>query len=91
MDLQWITYYYKKQRQAAAAVAAAAAATAAAAAAAAAAATSDKEVIFGSVGLSVCQQYYSKTYEWTLMKFSLKTEDGTSDKPLNFGSDTDHG
>ena len=31
--------------------------------------------------------YYLKTYEWILMKFSGKIEDGTSNKPLYFGSD----
>ena len=30
--------------------------------------------------------YYSKTYEWISMKFSGKIEDGTSNEPLNFGS-----
>ena len=43
------------------------------------------------VCLSVCWQYYSKTHEWISMKFSGKIEDGTSNKPLNFGSDPDHG
>ena len=42
------------------------------------------------VCLSVCK-YYSKTYEWISMKFSGKIEGGTSNKPLNFGSDLDHG
>ena len=36
-------------------------------------------------GLFVCLlAYYSKSYEWILMKFSGKTEDGTSNEPLNF-------
>ena len=38
--------------------------------------------------LFVCLlEYYSKTYERMLMKFSEKIEDGTSSEPLNFGSD----
>ena len=37
--------------------------------------------------LFVCQQSYSKSYERISMKFSVKIEDGTSNKPLNFGSD----
>ena len=38
-------------------------------------------------GLFVCLlEYYSETYEWILMKFSGKIGDGTSNKPLNFGS-----
>ena len=43
------------------------------------------------VCLPVCYQYYSKTYEWISIKFSGKIEGGTSNKPLNFGSDADHG
>ena len=46
---------------------------------------------FGSVGLSVCYQYYLKTYKWNSIKFSGKIKDGTSNKPLNCGSDPDHG
>ena len=46
--------------------------------------------VFGSVGLSVYWQYYSKTYEWMSMKFSGKIEDGTINKPLNFGSNPAH-
>ena len=39
-------------------------------------------------GLFVCLlESYSKTYEWISMKFSGKIEDGTSNEPLNFGSD----
>ena len=37
--------------------------------------------------LFVCQQGYSKSYERISMKFSGKIENGTSNKPLNFGSD----
>ena len=31
--------------------------------------------------------YYSKNYEWVSMKLSGLIEDGTSNMPLNFGSD----
>ena len=37
---------------------------------------------------SVCLLvYYSKTYEWISMKYSGLIKDGTSNMPLNFGSD----
>ena len=35
-----------------------------------------------------CYQGYSESYEWILMKCSGKTEDGASNKPLNFGSNS---
>ena len=39
-------------------------------------------------GLFVCLlAYYLKTYEWISLKFSGKIEHGTSNEPLNFGSD----
>ena len=39
-------------------------------------------------GLFVCLlAYYSKTYEWILMKFIVKIKKGTSNKTLNFGRD----
>ena len=39
-------------------------------------------------GLFVCLlAYYSKAYKWISIKFSGTIEDGTSKKPLNFGSD----
>ena len=47
---------------------------------------------FSSIGLSVYPSICMvagllKSYERILMKFSGKIEDGTSNKPLNFGSD----
>ena len=49
-------------------------------------------ILVAICGLFVCLlAYCSKTYEWISMKFSVKIEDGTSNKPLNFGSDPYHG
>ena len=46
------------------------------------------KILVAICDLLVClSAYYSKTYEWILMKFSGKIEDGTSNEPLNFGSD----
>ena len=46
------------------------------------------QILVAISGLFVCLlAYYSKTYKWISMKFSGKIEDGTNNKPLNFGSD----
>ena len=43
--------------------------------------------VFGSIGLSVCEQHYSKSYERIGMKFYGRVLSSTSKNWLNFGGD----
>ena len=43
--------------------------------------------VFGSVGLFVCGQHYSNSYEWIGMKFYGEVLGSTVKNWLNFGGD----
>ena len=40
--------------------------------------------------LPVCQQHYSKSYQWILIKFSEQLGNDIKNNQLNFGADLDH-